>query len=331
MVAKVVHFSLPEELIQAIDSHAKAAGKDRTTVVVQALKQVFGLLPGELQPAVTAIHELDEGIKEQLKELPELKVRMGELEKQVAHLTEQIAKLTRPTLLDDNSVQQITAISEYLVNLIAQPRIGMQQIEEVKPQITEVLSSQYVQIDNFLTLKESRQLLEYVLQQESAFVPTSTSTNDLNYRRSMILHSFPKFSEMMVNRIQAIVPDIISKLGLPPFAVSEIEAQLTAHNDGNYYKIHNDNGSPETANRELTYVYYFYREPKPFSGGELLIYDSKIENNFYVAAESFKTVEPRNNSIVFFLSRYLHEVLPVSCPSKAFADSRFTINGWVRR
>ncbi|MGB8690572.1 MAG: proline hydroxylase, partial [Microcoleus sp.] len=34
---------------------------------------------------------------------------------------------------------------------------------------------------------------------------------------------------------------------------------------------------------------------------------------------------------VFFLSRYMHEVLPVSCPSKAFADSRFTINGWVRR
>jgi Rps23 Pro-64 3,4-dihydroxylase Tpa1-like proline 4-hydroxylase len=63
----------------------------------------------------------------------------------------------------------------------------------------------------------------------------------------------------------------------------------------------------------------------------LLIYDSKIENNFYVNADSYQAVEPRNNSIVFFLSRYLHEVLPVSCPSKAFADSRFTINGWVRR
>lgn len=95
--------------------------------------------------------------------------------------------------------------------------------------------------------------------------------------------------------------------------------------------MHNDNGSSETQNRELTYVYYFYREPKPFSGGELLLYDSKIENNYYVQADSFKTVEPRNNSIVFFPSRYLHEVKLVSCPSKAFADSRFTINGWIRR
>ncbi len=73
------------------------------------------------------------------------------------------------------------------------------------------------------------------------------------------------------------------------------------------------------------------QEPKAFSGGELLLYNSKIENNLYVNAESFTKIEPRNNSIVFFLSRCMHEVLPVNCKSKAFADSRFTINGWVRR
>jgi Rps23 Pro-64 3,4-dihydroxylase Tpa1-like proline 4-hydroxylase len=182
-----------------------------------------------------------------------------------------------------------------------------------------------------LTLEEKNRLLDYVLQQESAFAPTSTSTGDLDYRRSMILYSFPEFSKLIVNRIKAILPDVFRTLGLSPFPLSQIESQLTSHNDGNYYKVHNDNGSPDTATREFTYVYYFYREPKPFSGGELIIYDSKIENNFYVQADSFKTVEPRNNSIVFFPSRYLHEVLPVSCPSKAFADSRFTINGWVRR
>ncbi|MEP0760961.1 2OG-Fe(II) oxygenase [Trichocoleus sp. DQ-A2] len=147
----------------------------------------------------------------------------------------------------------------------------------------------------------------------------------------MVLYYFPEFSELVVNRIKAILPNVFRKLGIPSFKVSDIESQLTSHNDGNYFKIHNDNGSPETITRELTYVYYFYREPKPFSGGELLIYDSKVENNFYVQSDSFKTVEPKNNSIVFFLSRYLHEVLPVVCPSKAFADSRFTINGWVRR
>jgi Rps23 Pro-64 3,4-dihydroxylase Tpa1-like proline 4-hydroxylase len=221
--------------------------------------------------------------------------------------------------------------SDQLVGLVTEPSVFWQQSEPAKPNTPEVLASDYVQIDNFLTLEEKNQLIDYVLQHESAFVPTTTSTDDLDYRRSMILHSFPDFSKLITKRIKAILPDVFRKLKLSPFPVSEIETQLTSHNDGNYYKIHNDNGSLDTAPRELTYVYYFHREPKSFSGGELLIYDSKIENNFYVNADSYQAVEPRNNSIVFFLSRYLHEVLPVSCPSKAFADSRFTINGWVRR
>lgn len=221
--------------------------------------------------------------------------------------------------------------SEHLVGLITEPPVYWQQNEPTKPQIPAILESEYVQIDNFLTVEEHQRLLNYVFQRESAFVPTSTSTGDLDYRRSMILHSFPEFSQLVVNRIQAILPDVFRKLNLPSFPIGEIEAQLTSHNDGNYYKVHNDNGSPDTATREFTYVYYFHQEPKAFSGGELLIYDSKIENNFYVKVDSYKRVEPRNNTIVFFLSRYLHEVLPVNCPSKAFADSRFTINGWVRR
>ncbi|HEY9666576.1 MAG TPA: 2OG-Fe(II) oxygenase [Coleofasciculaceae cyanobacterium] len=221
--------------------------------------------------------------------------------------------------------------SEHLVGLVTEPPVYLQQKEEAKPKATEILVSDWVQIDNFLTIDEKKQLLNYVWQAESDFVPTSTSTGDLNYRQSTILYSFPEFSQLIVNRIQAILPDVFRKLKLSPFPVGQIETQLTAHNNGNYYKIHNDNGSPDTATRELTYVYYFYREPKPFSGGELLIYDSKLENNFYVKADSSHRVEPRNNSIVFFLSRYLHEVLPVHCPSQAFADSRFTINGWIRR
>src|SRR4028119_79723 len=221
--------------------------------------------------------------------------------------------------------------SDQLIGLVTEPPVSWQQTEPEKPHSLDILVSDYVQIDNLLTLEEKNQLIDYVLQHESAFVPTTTSTDDLDYRRSMILHSFPDFSKLITKRIKAILPDVFRKLKLAPFPVSDIETQLTSHNDGNYYKIHNDNGSLDTATRELTYVYYFHREPKSFSGGELLIYDSKIENNFYVNADSYQAVEPRNNSIVFFLSRYLHEVLPVSCPSKAFADSRFTINGWIHR
>ena len=194
-----------------------------------------------------------------------------------------------------------------------------------------ILESNYLQIDNFLTREDKKRLLNYVFAEEAEFVPTSTATDEVNYRRSSVLYSFPEFAELIRDRIQSVALDIFRTLELPPVSVDYIESQLTAHNDGNYYKVHNDNGSSNTATRELTYVYYFHREPKPFLGGELVIYDSKIENTYYVNADSFKTIEPRNNSIVFFLSRYMHEVLPVSCLSRSFQDSRFTINGWIHR
>jgi SM-20-related protein len=72
-------------------------------------------------------------------------------------------------------------------------------------------------------------------------------------------------------------------------------------------------------------------ERESFEGCELVIYDSKVENNYYVHAETHQAIEPRRNSIIFFPSFQMHEVLPISCPTKAFADSRFTINGWIRQ
>jgi Rps23 Pro-64 3,4-dihydroxylase Tpa1-like proline 4-hydroxylase len=203
-----------------------------------------------------------------------------------------------------------------------------------KPQIelpSPTLPSTCVQIEDFLTASDWQEIYKYAQSREKDFVSTSTSTDDPNYRRSQYLPYFPEYFDFMVSKVREVMPEVRQHLNLDYFEIENIEAQLTAHNHGNYYKIHNDNGSPNTSNRELTYVYYFYQEPKAFSGGELVVYDSKIENNFYVAAETKQTIQPLNNSIVFFLSRYMHEVLPVTCPSERFADGRFTVNGWVRR
>jgi SM-20-related protein len=234
-----------------------------------------------------------------------------------------------------------------LIGLVTDPPLIVQTSETTSPRSVGVpaanpafpnpvsgdrdpLRSNYIQLENFFTPDEHRHLLEYVLAHQSDFVSTTTSTGADNYRKSVVLYSFPEFAELIQQRIQSVFPDVIAKLGMPPFSLGQIESQLTGHNDGNFYKIHNDNGSPDTATRELTYVYYFHQEPKAFSGGELVIYDSQIRNNYYVKADTYHTVEPINNSIVFFLSRYMHEVLPIQCPSRNFADSRFTINGWLR-
>lgn len=197
--------------------------------------------------------------------------------------------------------------------------------------LLDLLDARYVQIDQFLSQDALHQLLAYVTRHEADFVPTTTSTGEMDYRRSRVLYSLGELTESFIHQLQAQLPEILPQLGLTPFPVSQIEIQLTAHNDGDYYKIHNDNGSPEAATRELTYVYYFHQEPQAFSGGELRLYNSRVKAGYYQAADSYQLVTPRNNSLVFFPSRCLHEVLPVCCPAQTFAHSRFTINGWIRR
>ncbi|MBD2093699.1 2OG-Fe(II) oxygenase [Trichocoleus sp. FACHB-591] len=193
-----------------------------------------------------------------------------------------------------------------------------------------IVPANYLRIKDFLPIEERDQLFKYVLQQEPNFVAAGVQAADLTYRQAKVLYSFPQFADTMTSLVELLLPDVLSQLGLPLFPISQIEAQLTAYNDGNYYITHNDKDSPESASRQISYIYYLHRKPKLFSGGELRIYDCKSEENKFVVADSFQTIEPIDNSIVFFQSGYAHEILPVRCPSQVFADSRFTLNGWVR-
>ncbi len=226
--------------------------------------------------------------------------------------------------------------AQHLTGIITEPPMLVkqqgQQMQPRAPLTEQIFPSYFVQLENFLSAEAHHALLQYVKRRETDFSRTVTEINKHpGYRKSKAIYEFPEFSEMMCARVRACVPDVLQQLGEELFEMDRLECQLTAHNENDFYKIHNDNGSDKTAARELTYVYYFNREPKAFSGGELKLYDSRIENNYYVEADSYKIVQPLNNSIVFFLARYMHEVMPVSCPSKQFEDGRFTINGWVRR
>jgi Rps23 Pro-64 3,4-dihydroxylase Tpa1-like proline 4-hydroxylase len=191
-----------------------------------------------------------------------------------------------------------------------------------------------VQIDNFIEPEVHKQLLKFVSDSQSQFISSEIGNDNkeiaIIHRRSLVLESFPEFEKLLNQKIAAILPDIFSKLGLPDFSIAHLETQLTAHNDGDYYRVHNDSGTTESSDRILTYVYYFYQEPKSFSGGELKIYETDLNTQIHYA-DSFQTIEPRNNSIVFFPSAYIHEVLKINCPSQDFAHSRFTMNGWVWR
>jgi Rps23 Pro-64 3,4-dihydroxylase Tpa1-like proline 4-hydroxylase len=54
-----------------------------------------------------------------------------------------------------------------------------------------------------------------------------------------------------------------------------------------------------------------------------------LRNNKLARADTFDVIEPLHNRVVMFWARTMHEVMPVRVPSGAFADARFTVNGWV--
>ena len=70
------------------------------------------------------------------------------------------------------------------------------------------------------------------------------------------------------------------------------------------------------------------REPKRFSGGDLLLYDTDLEADSG-RRTAFSRIEPLQNSLVVFPSGYLHEVTSVECVTDDFGDGRFTVKGWL--
>ena len=132
--------------------------------------------------------------------------------------------------------------------------------------------------------------------------------------------------------MRARLPELCARLDVRPFPVGEIEAQLTVHNDGDYFRVHSDNGDAGTRSREISYVYYFHRLPKGFAGGELALFDARVGTAGQPVADGPPVVDRAgDDSLVVFPSACLHEVRPVRMLGADWRDGRFTINGWVRR
>jgi Rps23 Pro-64 3,4-dihydroxylase Tpa1-like proline 4-hydroxylase len=219
------------------------------------------------------------------------------------------------------------------------PRAAVMQAESnvAVLDLPATLPGRCIVLDEFLAPAELEALMAYTMASEGQFQVSEVISPDLGgavdfeYRRSRILQDLGVHRDVVLNRIQAFLPRVFEQLGGEPFPVSRIEAQITASNDGDFFRWHNDNGQGEIATREITFVYFFHREPKQFQGGELRLYDSRWDEGIYRPQETYRSIVPQQNQAILFLSSLAHEITAVECPSKAFADSRFTLNGWLHR
>jgi Rps23 Pro-64 3,4-dihydroxylase Tpa1-like proline 4-hydroxylase len=233
----------------------------------------------------------------------------------------------------DEGRSALTFTSEQLVALTTEPPV-LAGVEDavVTPEQLSLVRARHVRYVDVLGAAEKARLLDGAIARAADLVPSRVAGSVREHRRSRVVERPEQLTAPLVRRVRELVPELCQRLEVPPFPVGQIEAQITVHNDGDYYRVHTDNGTEETRTRVISYVYYFHRQPKRFTGGELALFDTGLDGEGRtVPLGSPVVVEPADDSLVAFPSSCLHEVRPVEMASHALEDSRFTVNGWVRR
>ena len=197
----------------------------------------------------------------------------------------------------------------------------------------EIREASWVVLEEFLVWQELATLIDYVRIRELDFttsqVIASSDPAYRDHRRSRVLLDAGPLRGVISRRIERYLPWVVAALGHARFDVTRIETQVTASNDGDYFRAHHDRTRGSGPSQLITFVYFFHREPRPFTGGELVLHDSREEGGSLVPVGPQKVVFPEQNTMVCFPSGCLHEIRPVRCPTRRFDDSRFTLNGWI--
>jgi SM-20-related protein len=148
---------------------------------------------------------------------------------------------------------------------------------------------------------------------------------DLSSRNALVIDDLGPLKQELETYVDRWLPEALESLGVAAFDVTQKDSTLVAYGDGAFYGQHIDTytgaGAGGEAPRQITFVCYFFAEPKRFSGGALRLFDPLGGGSV--------DIEPDNGLMTAFASWTAHEVLPVSCPGCAYEDGRFAVNIWV--
>ncbi len=232
--------------------------------------------------------------------------------------------------------------SSQLISVTTRPPVVVQLEKPLKAATTPATpapapiithSPPHLVIDDFLNVDEHRDMLAFAVANEDSFDAGTVEGQPSHHRQNLVILDFNKFahSTLICNRLLTWYPQLAKSMGMDLFPMETVESQLTANNDGHFYGAHQDSGGQSAKQRVLTCVYYFFQDPRPFSGGALRLYDHWRDGGQLRRADTYKEVNPVSNRLVVFPSLTYHELMPIRCPSRRFEDSRFAITNWIRR
>lgn len=139
----------------------------------------------------------------------------------------------------------------------------------------------------------------------------------LNSEQKKCLHPLISSLSAEVNKRHAAICRVLE---LPGFTESRSYSNCLAYGDGSFFLRHSDFTSVTLYPRRLTWIYYFFKEPQSFTGGQLI---------FYKNDEEVARITPRSGMLVAFRADTVHEATLVSLKSQNFEDYRFAITCFV--
>ena len=199
-------------------------------------------------------------------------------------------------------------------------------------------------IDDFLPDADRKALLDWAIGQQPQFQPAKVFAGDgsggdhIDPRLRVALkhYGIGPLHPLLRERLLANLPAIMTMAGYNGPQPGSIEFELNAYGDGAHFGPHIDVpvgprrrtvGEQPGEDRLISAVYYFFRQPKAFSGGALRLYRFGADPSQGAETDSV-TFEPVQNRLVVFPSWARHAVERVACKSGAFADYRFALNCW---
>jgi Rps23 Pro-64 3,4-dihydroxylase Tpa1-like proline 4-hydroxylase len=175
----------------------------------------------------------------------------------------------------------------------------------------------------------SRHLYESVLKIKSSFGNSAVTDEHYNVvidkkRRQSLSLLDQKAVRALSEPLGKIVADnhleIVRYLQIKSFRHVKTKCSCVVFQDGDFFEKHRDYVPYAVNLRRYTWVYYYHREPRCFSGGNLLFFEDE---------KLIEEVSPSAGTLIVFAADIMHAVSTVRVPSGDFADGRFSLNGFV--
>lgn len=267
---------------------------------------------------------LRNSVNENPNHLP-IRHRLAETLRQLGNLEAACAEYRKIIALDPQDVK-----AAYCATLCEN------DVQYAEVRTGELWPCPFIRLENFLSPSENKTVLQFALENEKHYESSEIDSHDnssqinLKTRVSYVLgkSKLQQITSWFLPKLQSTVPQYANKLGVKSaLAADDPEIQMTAHLSGGFFHAHSDNSNGRNKSRRISFLYYFHQDPKPYTGGDLLIFDSNIKHSQF-DEKKFTRLSPINNSLVLFNSSYIHSVTPIVAKSATFEAGRFTLNGW---